>query len=116
MEFVTTFCHFSPPFLLAQQSEVAHGMGGGDIVVASIATGGFWAMVVLVVAIPTIVHHRYKRRLAELNAEVKQQMIAKGYSPEEIIAVINEDASVWSRTAKATKMTPSKTPHEPAHV
>ena len=59
-----------------------------------IASVSLFIMIVLVVAIPVTVVHRYKRRVAELNAAVKQQMIERGYSVDEILTVIHEDENL----------------------
>lgn len=82
-----------------------------DVLVPTIAIISVFTMIVLVVAIPVTVVHRYKRREAELNAAVKQQMIERGYSVDEILAVIHEDAKfLKSQQSSVGKMTPSKVP------
>lgn len=76
----------------------------------AISVVAFWGAIVLIVAIPTIVHHRHKTRVAELNAAIKQQMIERGYSVEEILAVVGENAKLLRDPNKVIKMTPSKVP------
>ena len=82
-----------------------------DVLVPAIAIVSVFTMIVLVVAIPVITTHRYKRRVAELNANVKQTMIERGYSVDEILAVIHEDASLLHQSnGKSLQMTPSSVP------
>lgn len=97
--------------LIAQESHFAPSHEGMGFLASAIPAIGFYLMVILVVAIPVITSHRYKTRLAELNASVKQQMIEKGYSPDEILAVIREDAKLLSKSnGRLAKMTPSRVP------
>ena len=100
-------------FLIAQESYSEPSHAGMGSLASAIPAIGFYLMVILVVAIPVITSHRYKTRLAELNASVKQQMIEKGYSPDEILAVIQEDARLLSKpNGSLAKMTPSRVPLE----
>ena len=102
-----------PAFLIAQESYSAPAHEGMGFLASAIPVIGFYLMIILVVAIPVIVSHRYKTRLAELNASLKQQMIEKGYPPEEILAVIREDARLLPKSnGSLPKMTPSRVPLE----
>ena len=99
-------------FLIAQESYAPPGPHWAvDALVPTIAIICVFTMIVLVVAIPVTVVHRYKRRVAELNAEVKQQMIERGYSVDEILALIREDENLLrSPRTSVGKMTPSRLP------
>ncbi len=104
---------FAPLFAQMEEAQASSGELGQAFVGVAVAVGLF-TMIILVVAVPTIVHHRYLKRVAELNADIKQQMIQRGYSVEEILAVINEDPKVLNRGKHPpAKMTPSKIPPEP---
>ena len=101
-------CDF--PLIVAQH---AHRMRDlAELLIPIVAIAGFWTMIVLVVAIPVIAHHRSKRRLAELRAGLKQAMIERGYSPAEILAVLREDWETLpvKNPTRATPSTPSLKP------
>lgn len=51
----------------------------------------FWGSIALIVIVPTLIVHWYKIRKEELSAGLKQQMIDRGFSAEEILAVINDN-------------------------
>ena len=98
--------------VFAQEQFAPHGPNWvADALVPIVAIISVFTMIVFVVAVPVTVAHRYKRCVAELNAAVKQQMIERGYSVDEILAVIHEDPKlVRSSRSSVGKMTPSKVP------
>lgn len=82
----------------------------------SIVAIGFWTCIAAIVIVPTIAHHWHKTREAELETSLKQEMVARGYSAEEILAVINHDAKSLAGRPHAKSMTPSKLPPESVTV
>lgn len=94
---------------------------------ASISSGAvvgiaFWTFLTLIVVVPTVGHYWMKMRKDELDVALKQQMIDRGFSPEEILAVLSENPKLLkdrpNKNAKspAGKMTPSKLPTDAAGV
>jgi hypothetical protein len=76
----------------------------------------FWVCVAAMVIVPSVAHYWYQVRKAELDTSLKQEMVARGYSAEDILAVINEDAKSLSASGVRAKMVPSKLPAESAQV
>jgi hypothetical protein len=71
----------------------------------------FWICVAAVVIAPSLAHYRYKAREAELSIALKQEMVARGFSAEEILAVVNnQPKSLAGKELRASAMTPSKLP------
>ena len=49
----------------------------------------FWVCIMLICVVPSVAYYWQKTREAELNAALKQEMVARGYSADEILAVVN---------------------------
>jgi hypothetical protein len=54
----------------------------------------FWGAIVLICVVPAIAHHWWKVRQAELDAELKRQMLERGMSAEEIRTVLESSSQV----------------------
>ena len=48
----------------------------------------FWGAIVLICIVPSIAHYWWKARQAEIDAELKRQMLERGMSAEEIRTVL----------------------------
>ena len=69
----------------------------------------FWLSIMLICTIPAVAHYWYKVRQAEADAALKQEMVARGYSAVEILAVVNNKS-------EALKNADRTHPYEKAHV
>jgi hypothetical protein len=79
----------------------------------------FWLAIALIVIVPSLAHYWAQVRKAEAEARLKEQMVERGFSPGEILAVINNNPAALRDTVPHSKggaMTPSKLPPEHAHV
>jgi hypothetical protein len=77
---------------------------------------GFWVCVALMVVLPSYFYYNHLTRKAEVEASLKQEMVARGFSAEEIIAVTSGSAKGLASSRKSSGMTPSKLPPEQAVV
>jgi hypothetical protein len=66
----------------------------------------FWGAIVLICVVPTIVHYWWKIRQAELDAALKQDMLNRGMSAEEIQMVLRT-SSGDSKTKKCIEQSAS---------
>ena len=48
----------------------------------------FWTSVAVMVVVPTLAHYWYKVRQAELETELKREMIQRGMSTDQIVRVL----------------------------
>ena len=81
----------------------------------NVAVSSFWVCVALMVIVPSVASYWHSLRKAEVEVGLKQQMVERGYSAEEILAVINNDAAILRKgKTKRGSMTPAKLP--PEHV
>jgi len=69
----------------------------------------FWISIMLICTIPAVAHYWYKVRQAEADAALKQEMVARGYSAVEILAVVNNKP-------EALKNADRTHPYEKAHA
>lgn len=86
---------------------------------ATIVGVTFFLSIALIVIVPSLAHYWAQVRKAEADARLKEQMVARGYSPAEILAVLSNNPAALRDivpSAKGGAMTPSKLPPEHAHV
>lgn len=69
----------------------------------------FWLCIMLICTIPVIGHYWSKVRQAEADAALKQEMVARGYSAVEILAVVNNEPEALRNADRSA-------PYEKAHV
>lgn len=50
----------------------------------------FWGAITLICVVPSIAYYWWKIRKAEMDAALKQEMIAKGMSADDIVKVLGE--------------------------
>jgi hypothetical protein len=94
-------------FLLAQQSGFS----------TAVSLVGFWVCIAAMVVVPSLAYYWQQARKVDAETALKQQMVERGYSAEEILAVVNNSAKhLKGSTPKGGAMTPSKLPPEHSHV
>jgi hypothetical protein len=73
----------------------------------------FWVCIALMVIVPSLGHYWQQAKKVEAETALKQQMVERGYSAEEILAVVNNDTKAAKNLPrKGAPMTPSKLPPE----
>jgi hypothetical protein len=68
----------------------------------------FWSAIVLICIVPMISHHWYKLRRAEMDSALKQDMLQRGMSAEEIKTVLEASSRAEAKgcrrgTARSVK-------------
>ncbi|MBX3439680.1 MAG: hypothetical protein KF861_19480 [Planctomycetaceae bacterium] len=53
----------------------------------------FWGAITLMCIVPSICHYWYRIRRSELEVNLKQSMIDRGFSPEEIVRVLGANSA-----------------------
>jgi hypothetical protein len=77
----------------------------------------FWVCIAAIAIASSLGYYWHLVRKAEIEATLKQDMVARGFSAAEIIAVLNNDASnLKDNLPPAKPMTPSRLPPEHARV
>jgi hypothetical protein len=82
----------------------------GATVVGSI----FWICIAAICIIPSMSYYRHATEKARIEAQLKQQMVERGYGAAEIIAVLKEDPKLLPVEASQPSATPAKPVAEPS--
>ena len=75
----------------------------------------FWICVMLICVLPSVAYYWQKAREAEAIAGLKQEMVARGYSVAEILAVVNNKPLPADKSDKPAKPH-AKSPYEESHI